>query len=444
VREALRAYLGGGGRLLLQSSGLARYDYYNVEEEWFADEVLHGEWMADSVGYLVLDPGAETHVLATTPNDLGDLLPLETSIANDVVDPRPDAELIYAWTDYPNGSGLLVWDNDPDPDHGNLIFMSFDYTEVDAVERVRLIENSAHYLVNRGVVGPELGNIAGTALLDGESDHSGITISTIPASVTTTTSTSGSYTLSNVPVGSYSVVATKDGWTDDQVDGVEVVADQTTSGIDFVLYAVGPEVGAISGTALLDGESNHGGILIATVPSSVTATTATDGSYTLTDVPVGTYSVLATKDGWTDDQVDGVDVVAGQTTPGINLLLYEEAANLPPEAENQQVSMKANQSVTIELEASDPNGDPLTYFCMDLPANGDLSGCDDGDAYVTYTPDKQFTGNDSFTFRVYDGELYSNEATVTVRVTKGGGGGGKPTDGVVTFGQSDRNNLEQR
>lgn len=113
---------------------------------------------------------------------------------------------------------------------------------------------------------------------------------------------------------------------------------------------------------------------------------------------------------------------------------------LPPVAENQQVSTKMNKSVVIELEAEDPDGDPLTYICVDLPDNGTLSGCDDGDEYVTYTPDKQFTGNDTFTFQAYDGELYSNEATVTVKVTKGGGGGGNPTDGVVTLQAQPRTN----
>jgi hypothetical protein len=124
-----------------------------------------------------------------------------------------------------------------------------------------------------------------------------------------------------------------------------------------------------------------------------------------------------------EDKDRGVWNVASNTTDVI----------LPPVAENQQVSTKMNSSVVIELEAEDPDGDPLTYICVDLPDNGTLSGCDDGDEYVTYTPDNQFTGNDTFTFQAYDGELYSNEATVTVKVTKGGGGGGKPTDGVVTL-----------
>jgi hypothetical protein len=345
-RLALRDYLAAGGRLLLESSNVAQSATMNDREEWFFSDVLHADYLGISAGYLELDAGS--HVLATTPNLLGDIMPFELGIDDNVVDPRPDAELIYGWSDQAAGSGVLVWDNDPDPDHGNLVYMSFDYRDTDTIERVRLLENTLHYLVNR--------------------------------------------------------------------DGVT------------------PELGAISGTALLDGESDHSGILIATLPASSTALTAADGSYALTNILAGTYSVSATKDGWTGDQVDGVEVVADQTTSGIDFLLYPESTNLPPEAENQQVSTKLNKSVEITLVASDPEGDLLTYICVDDPSNGTLSGCDDGDQLVTYTPNNQFTGNDTFTFKANDSELDSNEATVTVRVTKGsGGGGGKPTDDVATL-----------
>jgi hypothetical protein len=113
-------------------------------------------------------------------------------------------------------------------------------------------------------------------------------------------------------------------------------------------------------------------------------------------------------------------------------------------AENQQVTTKMNRSVVIELEASDPDGDHLTYVCIDHPDNGTLIGCDDGDEYVTYSPNKQFIGTDSFTFQAYDGELYSNEATVTVKVKKGGGGGGGPSDDVVTLELNPRDSGEVR
>jgi hypothetical protein len=88
-------------------------------------------------------------VLATTPNSLGDLLPAGDEIDDDVVAPRADAELIYGWSDYPAGSAVLAWDDDPHASHGNLVYISFDYRGVNPVERVRLLENVIVYLVNR-------------------------------------------------------------------------------------------------------------------------------------------------------------------------------------------------------------------------------------------------------------------------------------------------------
>ena len=180
----------------------------------------------------------------------------------------------------------------------------------------------------------------------------------------------------------------------------------------------GAEYGSIAGTALLEGESDHGGISISTLPASATALTSADGGYVLSGVPPGTYSVLAAKDGWTEGRVDGVEVAADLTTPGIDFLLHPIVVNLPPVAEDQLVSAFMNKAVTITLGATDPDGDPLTYLCVDLPANGVLTGCEDADPYVTYTPNRKFTGTDTFTFKANDGSLDSNVATVTIEVKK--------------------------
>ena len=49
------------------------------------------------------------------------------------------------------------------------------------------------------------------------------------------------------------------------------------------------------------------------------------------------------------------------------------------------------------------------------PANGAVS--DNGDGTVTYTPDADFNGTDTFTYVASDGTATSNIATVTVTVT---------------------------
>ena len=64
---------------------------------------------------------------------------------------------------------------------------------------------------------------------------------------------------------------------------------------------------------------------------------------------------------------------------------------------------------------SDGNDDPLTAALASAPEHGDLML--DGDGSFTYTPDADFNGSDSFTYRAGDGGLESDPATVTIDVS---------------------------
>ncbi|MEL7039550.1 MAG: Ig-like domain-containing protein, partial [Cyanobacteria bacterium J06592_8] len=62
----------------------------------------------------------------------------------------------------------------------------------------------------------------------------------------------------------------------------------------------------------------------------------------------------------------------------------------------------------------DADGDTLTAQLVDGPVNGSLDLSEDGS--FTYTPEPEFSGEDSFTYTANDGEDDSNVATVTVAV----------------------------
>jgi N-acetylneuraminic acid mutarotase len=62
-------------------------------------------------------------------------------------------------------------------------------------------------------------------------------------------------------------------------------------------------------------------------------------------------------------------------------------------------------------------GSLLTATLVTQPAHGDLSFNPDGT--FTYTPDADFSGNDSFTYRAWSGAESSNVATVNIMVTAG-------------------------
>lgn len=95
-------------------------------------------------------------------------------------------------------------------------------------------------------------------------------------------------------------------------------------------------------------------------------------------------------------------------------------ANAPPVAGESRWRMsKANEALEIELTGSDDDNDPLTFEMVTQPQFGRLSG---ELPKVTYLPNKDFPGEDSFEFKVSDGK----EASAPVKVGIMGPEGLKP------------------
>ncbi len=89
-------------------------------------------------------------------------------------------------------------------------------------------------------------------------------------------------------------------------------------------------------------------------------------------------------------------------------------SNSAPSAADQAVTTAEDTPVAITLTGADPEGDALTFTVLSAPAFGTLSGTAPN---LTYTPNANFHGADSFTFRVSDGALESAPATVSITVT---------------------------
>lgn len=86
-----------------------------------------------------------------------------------------------------------------------------------------------------------------------------------------------------------------------------------------------------------------------------------------------------------------------------------------PRSYNQTAITTTGILIPITLQAVDAQGDALTYQIVTGPSHGTLSS-NDGDSVVRYTSSEDFSGVDSFTFRVSDGVDLSNVSTVTVIV----------------------------
>jgi len=97
-----------------------------------------------------------------------------------------------------------------------------------------------------------------------------------------------------------------------------------------------------------------------------------------------------------------------------------EKANEAPVAQYNSYFQDEDKVLSVDASSgvlandSDANGDPLTAHLVDHPDNGTVTLNDTGS--FDYTPDADFHGEDTFTYQAYDGELTSNEVTVTITI----------------------------
>ena len=90
------------------------------------------------------------------------------------------------------------------------------------------------------------------------------------------------------------------------------------------------------------------------------------------------------------------------------------APNLLPVAKSRSATTVEDTPIEIRLIGSDPDAEPLAYSLVTYPSNGSLKGTAPD---LIYTPNSNFYGFDSFTFKVNDGAADSAPATVSIMVS---------------------------
>lgn len=186
-----------------------------------------------------------------------------------------------------------------------------------------------------GTPDPTTGTISGTVsvVTDG-AVLAGATVATEPATTTATTAADGTYTLADVPAGTYSVIVTAEGYLESTREDVTVTAGGTVT-LDFALTAAAT-AGNIAGV-VTDAASGDpiAGATVTTDPASETATTGADGTYELVGVAAGTYTVQASADGFEAASVTDVTVTAGETaTADVTLTAVVTTAEIVLTVEN--------------------------------------------------------------------------------------------------------------
>ncbi len=140
------------------------------------------------------------------------------------------------------------------------------------------------------------------------------------------TAINGSYRLDGVPGGTHSVTAGAQGYLPQSQDVSVPVADSV-----LVTFTLTTQNGSISGTTYhsqLGTPLNATNVSIQIGPVTVTVQSDSSGSYNITNVPEGVYTVTATRDGFLTASQTGVEVTRGDLTPGIDLYLEERLNRL--------------------------------------------------------------------------------------------------------------------
>lgn len=107
----------------------------------------------------------------------------------------------------------------------------------------------------------------------------------------------------------------------------------------------------------------------------------------------------------------------------------DPSLNTAPQTSGAAVTTAEDNAVTFTLTGTDSNiNNALSFNAVDAPAHGTLNfgtvSCPPNNnqarctVEVTYTPSQDYNGSDSFTFKVNDGGLDSNVATVSITVTE--------------------------
>ncbi|GAA5511055.1 hypothetical protein Rcae01_06568 [Novipirellula caenicola] len=101
-------------------------------------------------------------------------------------------------------------------------------------------------------------------------------------------------------------------------------------------------------------------------------------------------------------------------TVSTSFLLSVTPVNDAPVANAQSVTTAEDTAKVIVLGASDIDGDTLTYSIVSGPTNGTVTIAGN---VATYTPNANYFGSDSFSFKVNDGTVDSADAVVSIEVT---------------------------
>ena len=124
----------------------------------------------------------------------------------------------------------------------------------------------------------------------------------------------GYYNIDQIPAGFYDVIASLEGFYNDTVEGVEIVEGNLTTQ-DLALTAI---TGSLEGVVTdLDANTLLSGASVWIEQDEneiASGITNEEGHYSIPDIPIGSYNVIAALEGFDNDTVKDVEIMEGEFT----------------------------------------------------------------------------------------------------------------------------------
>jgi len=408
LRNALQDWANSGGKLLIEGGEIGYDALSSPGYPEFADQVLHSiSWDSDFAGDLQQAPGMEAHPLLNIPNPIDSVVGISYSGYGDedAVKPAADAYAVMTTLGYPNDAGILVYDDNQAPQSAQVVYFSFNVEALEGVAGQHLTLNAAQFLLANETA--PTSSVSGTVTLAGQSNHSGVLI-TSGAGHSTVSASDGSWMLDGLYGGAYSLSFSKDDWgtmvldvdldSDEHLTGQDLmllpviqtdyaespgmaIPDNTPSGISSLIVVPENESGVIS-SVTLDIDIAHtwvGDLTVRLVGPNGHLINLHDRSGGSSDDLQGNYPLTLTVDG-----PGSLDDFIGTSNAGTWVLIVADHAGSDTGTLNSwglhfmvpgQVSGVDDNSLpsVTRLNPNVPNPfNPMTKISFDLADNGDV------------------------------------------------------------------------
>jgi hypothetical protein len=173
-----------------------------------------------------------------------------------------------------------------------------------------------------------MGILQGRVYLEGQPAHANTTVRLLGVAQSVWTDSDGRYMFVGIPAGIHILVAEHPGYVMGRLYGVRILAEQVSAAPDLTLEPEDTQekqgTNGIHGIALLEGESDHGGITVALQGASLNVVTGPTGEFGFEEVPVGAYTIIFAKGGYKNVYLEGVPVESGDPTMLDSVILQKD------------------------------------------------------------------------------------------------------------------------